>query len=271
MRRALPFFFIPQFQLSWKSIGIIPIYSRDYFAHGLLGNCLPPKNGYFCQAHHPVKIEKGSDGKPKLQFTEDEFLSKFPKGAKLDDVLTLTVYLGEKPWDAPLTYFESLNMSEDAKKYKSDIRFYFIDPREIDEADFEGFETEIGDVYRFLKYRDEQFVDSLDDFLQTHIGMTLSEKGAKLLLACGVEANITKPTYTVKGGRVLMCDSMRALIEKKNREHDVNHIIRSVDVLGWTESQAMDFYEIPEEERPKYAALIAAARAAQTSAATAAS
>ncbi len=65
-----------------------------------------------------------------------------------------------------------------------------------------------------------------------------------------------------------MCDSMRALIEKKNREHDeknnVSYIIRLVDEIGLTESRAMDIFKIPEEERPRYAALVAAARAAQT-------
>ena len=95
----------------------------------------------------------------------------------------------------------------------------------------------------------------------THDGMTLSLNGAELLRACGVDAVIKDPDNIDEKGRVFMCKSMVSLM-KKQRAKD---IIKAVDTLGWTESQAMDFYEIPEEERPRYEALVEAERAKRAS------
>ena len=65
-----------------------------------------------------------------------------------------------------------------------------------------------------------------------------------------------------------MCDSMQAWVDRVNREHDeknaVRYIIKAMDALGWTEPQAMDYYEIPENERSRYKELVKKARAAQT-------
>lgn len=62
-------------------------------------------------------------------------------------------------------------------------------------------------------------------------------------------------------------------MDRKNKEHDekinVSYIIRLMDGLGWTESQAMDLFKIPEEERPMYEALVDAECAKQANAVTA--
>ncbi len=136
-------------------------------------------------------------------------------------------------------------------------------------CDFDGFETEVGDVYRILKYRDDQFEDSLESYLTTHEGMVLSPNGAELLRACGVAADIKDPDNIDEKGRVFMCKSMVSLINKRLREQTVNYIINAVDELGWTEPQAMDFYRVPEEERPRYEALVEAERTKRANAAAA--
>ena len=76
----------------------------------------------------------------------------------------------------------------------------------------------------------------------------------------------TKDPDNIDGkGRVFMCKSMVSLM-RKQRARDM---IKVMDGLGWTETQAMDFYEIPEEERPGYKALVKAERAKRANAATA--
>ncbi len=99
----------------------------------------------------------------------------------------------------------------------------------------------------------------MESYLTTHDGMTLSPNGAELLRACGVNADIKDPDNIDEKGRLFMCKSMVSLM-RKQRAKD---IINAVDELGWTESQVMDLFKIPEEERPRYEALVAAARAAQ--------
>ena len=60
-----------------------------------------------------------------------------------------------------------------------------------------------------------------------------------------------------------MCGSMEAILKKRLMEQTVNYIIRLMDEMGLTGPQSMDFCRVPEEERPKYEALVEEKRAAQ--------
>ena len=80
-----------------------------------------------------------------------------------------------------------------------------------------------------------------------------------------MNVDIKGPDNIDMKGHVFMCKSMVSLV-RKQRARDM---IKVMDGLGWTETRAMDFYEIPEEERPWYEALVAAERAKRANAAAA--
>ena len=112
-----------------------------------------------------VHITADKDGL-KIQLSSDEFLSGFQKGENFWPVITVTVYLGEKPWDAPLTVHEMLGNDEELCKVVRDYGAYLIDPHQMEESSFEGFSTEIGDALRVLKYRDEQYAEQVAAYIE---------------------------------------------------------------------------------------------------------
>lgn len=117
---------------------------------------MPPRNmlydaiQYLDQIYQITKAHRKNGDKPSVQ---DEFLSGFYKTDKLLPVITLTVYLDAKEWDAPRSLHEMLFMKdEELLKFIPDYKLNLITPADISDMDFSKFHTELSPVLKYLKY-----------------------------------------------------------------------------------------------------------------------
>lgn len=79
----------------------------------------------------------------------DEFLSGFKATDKLTPVITLTVYLGDKEWDAPRNLREMFpDVDQRLLPFMSDYKANVIVPAEID--DFDKFKTDLKQIFEIL-------------------------------------------------------------------------------------------------------------------------
>ena len=223
-------------------------------------------------------ITTGKNGL-KLKLTSGEFLSGFKKSDKLYPVITVTIYLGEEPWDAPLSIHEMLDDDEDLRKVVKDYSAYLIDPHEIKESSFKNFSTEIGDVLRVLKYRDRQYKEQVAAYIAANPDKIVNARVGELLLACGIQFAAEVKEKIKKGEDIPMCASIAELIrdgesrgEQKAKEMveqtTVQNLINLMKNTGWKLPMAMDNLAIPKNMRSKYGKLVKAALAAQASVAT---
>lgn len=53
-----------------------------------------------------------------------------------------------------------------------------------------------------------------------------------------------------------MCRATESMLEDVVFNVRLNHILLSMKKLGWTKEQALEFYEIPKAEYPRYIAAI---------------
>ena len=98
-----------------------------------------------------TKAHRKNGDKPSVQ---DEFLSGFYKTDKLLPVITLTVYLDAKEWDAPRSLHEMLFMKdEELLKFIPDYKLNLITPADISDMDFSKFHTELSPVLKYLSPR----------------------------------------------------------------------------------------------------------------------
>ena len=83
-----------------------------------------------------------------------EFLSGFTADDYLTPVVTITVYWGSEPWDAPRSLHEMFHSNSALLKYVADYKLNLISPAEI--TDFEKFRTSVGLVLEVMKHQDSR-------------------------------------------------------------------------------------------------------------------
>ncbi len=81
-----------------------------------------------------------------------EYMSGFYRGDKLLPVITVTVYFGGKPWNAPTDLHSMLDASPEVLKLVPNYWLNLIDPRAVGNGDFAKFRTELRNVMKFVKY-----------------------------------------------------------------------------------------------------------------------
>ena len=62
--------------------------------------------------------------------TRDEYLSRMKKTDKFIPVITVVVYYGEKPWDAPVSLHGMLDISDEIAEYVNDYKIRLVEARE---------------------------------------------------------------------------------------------------------------------------------------------
>lgn len=87
--------------------------------------------------------------------TSGEFLSGFTKNDKLIPVVTVTVYWGSKPWDAPVTLKEMfVDVDDNLEQFLSDYNcnlFSIIDAQKLPK-----YRTELDELFNILKSRNDK-------------------------------------------------------------------------------------------------------------------
>ena len=64
--------------------------------------------------------------------TEDEYLSRMRQTDKFLPVITLVIYYGENPWDAPNSLCEMLHIPNEIRPFVNDYKMFLVEAREND-------------------------------------------------------------------------------------------------------------------------------------------
>ena len=100
-----------------------------------------------------ITVEKGV---LKIRFTSEEFLSGLRKGDKLIPIITAVIYLGDQPWDGPMSLYEMLDIPDESlKKYIPNYWINLISPADMEEEEFKTFHSELGYALRLIKHQSE--------------------------------------------------------------------------------------------------------------------
>ena len=133
-----------------------------------------------------------------------EFLSGFKRTDKIKPVVTLTIYWGDKEWDAPRSLKEMFDDNEDERsKLANDYELNLIIPKEI--KDFSKFSSSFGTAMRYISAsKDKKLLQEIVDDVKYR---SLDIETAKLLNICmGLKLNIKK------GQEVFdMCEALKQL------------------------------------------------------------
>lgn len=87
--------------------------------------------------------------KQRDYISDDEFLSGFAKSDQITPVITITLYLGLKPWDGPKKLTDMMkNVDSALLPYVSDYNINLVDPGKI--TDFTKFNTELRQLLEVL-------------------------------------------------------------------------------------------------------------------------
>ncbi|MDO4982474.1 MAG: Rpn family recombination-promoting nuclease/putative transposase [Eubacteriales bacterium] len=102
--------------------------------------------------------KKHRKGKKAEALTNDEYLSGFTLRDKLLPVITLVVYFGSKPWDAPRSLFDMLSVEDaDILSYVADYKLNLLEPLAMSDGDIAKLKTDLKNVFYYIKYsRDKE-------------------------------------------------------------------------------------------------------------------
>ena len=189
-----------------------------------------------------------------------EFLTGMAKGDRLAPVITLVLYLNDKPWDGARSLHEMLNfknISEKAKKYIENYNIHILDVCHTPDRELQKFPPDIRFMLMFINLADirklcgqetiaEDTFDALADYMNEPELWKIKEKA-------GTEK-----------GRVNMCEGLRELMadskaegrEEGREETTLTSVKNLMETLKLTAEQAMDALKIPDSDRKKYVSLL---------------
>lgn len=113
---------------------------------------MPVRNMLYDALQYNAQIRAAAkslhSSKKSKQFTDDEYLSGFRKNDKLLPVITLVVYFGAKPWDAPKSLFDMLTIN-DARllAYVADYKLNMLEPLGMSDEDIAKLKTDLKNVF----------------------------------------------------------------------------------------------------------------------------
>ena len=103
-----------------------------------------------------------------------EYLSSLHKDDKLTPIITLVVFWSAETWDGPKSLHEMFSVqNKDILKYVADYKLNLFSPQMIEDETFPEFETELAEVFKFIKYSKDKGTLKLllkDDEAFHHLG-----------------------------------------------------------------------------------------------------
>ena len=106
-----------------------------------------------------VKESSDSHRKEKDKMSGAEYLSGFTREDRLIPVITLTVYLGSEPWDAPTSLSEMLQDlpgGQELLPFINDYHINLLAPTHISEGEIRKFRTDFGKLLGCLRYMNDK-------------------------------------------------------------------------------------------------------------------
>lgn len=110
-----------------------------------------PKNG---------KEQKNKEPQSNKKLSQDEYLSRFEKGQRLQPVITLVFYYGDKEWDGSKDLYGLFgwNLHKDIynilEKYVPNYCINLIEPRNV--KDLKKFHTDLQLIFEMLQYKNNK-------------------------------------------------------------------------------------------------------------------
>ena len=123
---------------------------------------MPVKSGLydFLQLAHQVTAAAVSHRRSKSESRKpsgDEFLSGFWKDDRLIPVVTVVIYFEAKFWDGPVSLKEMYaECSEEIISRAVNYRMNLITPKELSDDETDGFQTNMREIMRYIKYSDNR-------------------------------------------------------------------------------------------------------------------
>ena len=192
-----------------------------------------------------------------------EFLTGMAKGDRLAPVVTLVLYLNDKPWDGARSLYEMLNfknISEKAKKYIENYNIHILDVCHTPDRELQKFPPDIRFMLMFIKYTKDKKV--LADIRQLCGQETIAEDTFDALADYMNEPELwkMKEKAGTEKGRINMCEGLRELMADSKaegrEETTLNSVKNLMETLKLTAEQAMDALKIPDDDRKKYVSML---------------
>ena len=192
-----------------------------------------------------------------------EFLTGMAKGDRLAPVVTLVLYLNDKPWDGARSLHEMLNfknISEKAKKYIENYNIHILDVCHTPDRELQKFPPDIRFMLMFIKYTKDK--KALADIRQLCGQETIAEDTFDALADYMNEPELRKMKEKAgtEKGRINMCEGLRELMADSKAEGREETLLNSIknlmETLKLTAEQAMDALKIPDDDRKKYVSML---------------
>lgn len=151
-----------------------------------------------------------------------EFLSGISNCDRLQPVITICVYWGEKSWNGPRNLHEMLDISSEIAQYKDRIGNYSLNLLEVRKIeDLETYDGELKGLLGFVKYQKDK--DSLERFVEENEKMfrNLTAETVIAMSTLGNSRELQKHILKIKDrsntsgeeARIDMCQAIREMIE----------------------------------------------------------
>ena len=207
---------------------------------------------------HKAEQKATKDGKgggkeydaPKI--TEDEYLSGFYAGDRLNPVITLVIYYGEDEWKKPLRLSDLFKESP-FKSFADDMPMYLLDVRHMDKEKLDEFSPNLKAFFGFLKYdKTNEFDDFLTENDESFSNLPDLEINALAEITHSEDLKRFKDEYRTSKGGVNVCYGIQEL-KKKN-------FVEGIQLVGSTVAAAIEAFvkqfnvdqEVAEAEVKKY-------------------
>lgn len=127
---------------------------------------MPVRNGLYDMLGYSKQIEeiKRSKKSAKTKMSSEEYLSGIGKDDKLVPIVTLVVYFGDDHWDGPKSLHEILDFGDNSlKEFVPDYKLNIISPYDMDEEEFEHFNTDFGMALKIIKHQQDSIIDIINE------------------------------------------------------------------------------------------------------------
>ena len=186
---------------------------------------MPVKNMVYDSLQYATQIQKASASyrKNKSANTSDvkissaEYLSGFRKEDKLIPIITLVIYFGADPWDAPRSIYDMLSVQDQTLlSYIPDYKINLIAPFEMSDEEINQFSTNLREVMLYLKYSKDKI--KLSEIVSTNENFKhIDIKAARVI------NGITRSNFkwNDKEEEIDMCEAIKGLVEDARNEGEM--------------------------------------------------
>ena len=157
-----------------------------------------------------------------------DFLSGLKKDDKIIPVVTLVVYLGQKPWDGPKSVHEMLNIkNSDILKFVPDYKMNLIEPISMKKTEIDKFNSDFRELAAFIHCGKNK--DAMEELVQNDDRFRHLDP-----LVANIVNDVTKSGLTIQPnekGEVDMCVAIAGIKEEGRAEGRAEGENRAFDLI----------------------------------------